>query len=265
MLEDWKLPEAVRRRIAGKEAGTDDVGMSGARILLFEDCVLKIVRFRRENDKTVEMMRWLEGKLPVPRVLCWERDETYQYLLMSRVPGKMSCDDAFFEKPRELAARLAEALRLLWSVDVTGCPRIRDLDAELREARYRVDNGLVDLENAEPGTFGEGGFRDPADLLRWLEENRPDYEPVLSHGDFCLPNVLFDGEKLGGFIDLEDAGVGDKWRDVALCWRSLRNNAAGVYGGRVWPDVQADLLFEALELEPKPEKLRYYLLLDELF
>lgn len=265
MQDAGKLPESIRRRIAGKEARADDVGLSGAKTLIFEDCVLKIVRFRKENDKTVEVMRWLEGKLPVPRVLCWERDEACQYLLMSRIPGKMSCDDVFLEKPGELATRLADALRLLWSVDTAGCPRIRDLDAELREARYRVENGLVDLDDAEPATFGEGSFRDPADLLRWLEENRPSYEPVLSHGDFCLPNILFDGERLGGFIDLGDMGVGDKWRDIALCWRSLRNNAAGDYGGRVWPDVQADLLFEALEVEPKPEKLRYYLLLDELF
>lgn len=259
------LPEAIRQRISGKAFQTDGVGMSGAQVMVFDDCVLKIAPYRKKNEETVAVMRWLADRLPVPRVLCYERDAERQYLLMSRVRGKMACDAYYLSRPEELTARLAEAIRMLWSVDVSDCPRLRDPDAELREARFRVENGLVDLNKVEPGTFGEGGFRDPRALLEWLENHRPACEPVLSHGDLCLPNIFIDKGTVSGLIDLGDTGIGDKWRDLALCWRSLRWNAEGVYGGKVYPDIRPDMLFEALGVEPDPEKLRFYLLLDELF
>lgn len=263
--KDIQVPEAIRRQIEGKAYRTDGVGMSRAKILLFHDCVLKIDRKRPQNDGTVEMMRWLDGKLPVPRVICYEQDEAHQYLLMSRVPGRMSCDEYYLSRPRELVARLAEALDLLWRMDITDCPRTRDQDAELREARYRVEHSLVDVDNVEPTTFGPGGFKDPEALLHWLEDNRPSYEPVLSHGDLCLPNIFIDGGRVSGFIDLGACGVGDRWRDIALCSRSLRRNAEGAYGGTVYPGVRSHMLFDALGMEPDREKLRWYLLLDELF
>ncbi len=259
------VPEGIRRCIAGKSYRMDDVGMSKAKILMFDDCVLKIEPKSSRNDETVEMMRWLEGKLPVPKVICYEQDEERQYLLMSRVPGRMSCDECYLSRPKELVARLAEAMNLLWSVDITDCPRDQGLDAVLKEARYRVERGLVDVNNTEPATFGPGGFRDPFDLLCWLESNRPDYEPVLSHGDLCLPNIFIEGDRISGFIDLGACGVGDRWRDIALCYRSLRWNAEGAYGGKVYPDVKSQMLFAALGIEPNLEKLRYYILLDELF
>ncbi len=260
-----KLPESISRLIEGKQYSIDDVGMSGSQILVFDDAVLKIVKCRKENDDTVQMMRWLEGRIPVPRVICYEQDNEYQYLLMSKLTGKMSCDEYYMERPQELLTLLAEAMKMLWAVDVTDCPRGRDIDVELAEAKYRVENDLVDMDNVEPTTFGEGGFRDPKELLQWLEDNRPDYEPVLSHGDFCLPNIFIEDGRISGFIDLGDTGIGDKWRDIALCYRSLKHNFDGSYGGKVYADFQPDMLFEKLGIQPNWEKLKYYILLDELF
>ena len=39
---------------------------------------------------------------------------------------------------------------------------------------------------------------------------------VLLHGDYCLPNIMLDGWKFSGFIDLDSAGVGD--RHIDLFW-----------------------------------------------
>ena len=258
------IPEAIGRLIAGKAFRADSIGRSQARVLIFDDCVLKIAPFSKQGEETVEVMRWLEGRLPVPKVLCCERGEGRQYLLMSRVPGRMACDDYYMARPKELVARLAEALRMLWSVDICGCPRIRDMDAELEAARLRVENRLVDMEYFDPAIFGAGDPRDPEALLAWLERSRPPYEPVLSHGDLCLPNVFIDDGRVSGLIDLEEAGVGDRWRDIAICWRSLKWNAEGVYGGGVYPDIRPEMLFDALGIAPDPDKLKYYLLLDEL-
>ena len=260
-----RFPDSIERLINGKAYENDGIGMSSSSVLIFDDCVLKISPAGKDSSETADVMRWLDGKLPVPKVLCYESDGENSYLLMSRVKGRMACDEYWMERPDELVKGLADALRMLWSVDTDGCPRIRDIDEEIRQARYIVENGLADTGNVEPTTYGEGGFRDPADLLSWLEDNRPDYDPVMSHGDFCLPNIFMEDGEITGFIDLDMAGVGDRWRDIALCYRRLRWNSEGAYGGKVYPDIRSMKLFDELGIEPDMEKIRYYLLLDELF
>ncbi|MBP5417451.1 MAG: APH(3') family aminoglycoside O-phosphotransferase [Clostridiales bacterium] len=271
-----ELPEAIREKVSGKDFRIDDLGKSGSRIFLFDDCVLKCEKildpaaeeaepFREDQDQTVEVMRYLKGKLPVPEVLAYEKDETYRYLLMSRIPGNVACDPYYMEHPKEMIPILADALKLLWSIDISGCPRKADLDTILSEAEYRVKNDLVDLSDAEPETFGEGGFKDAEELLSWLKENKPSYEPVLSHGDFCLPNIFIRNGKLSGLIDLGNTGTGDKWMDIALCYRSLKHNADGRWGSKVYSDIRPEMLFEELGIEPDWDRINYYILLDELF
>lgn len=267
MSEHINFPERIKALVAGKNFTSDDIGKSQAKVLMFDDCVLKIEDASSKIDETVAVICWLEGKLPVPKVIAYEKDETagLQYLLMSRVTGKMSCDDYYMSRPKELCELLAQGLKLLWSVDISDCPRKITLDDELEEARYRVENNLIDMSDAEPTTFGPDGFENPKALLEWLENNRPEREPVLSHGDFCLPNVFIDGDRLGGFIDLGDTGVNDKWLDIALCYRSLKHNADGTWGEKIYEDFNPDFFFEALGIEPDWDKIKYYILLDELF
>lgn len=280
-----ELPEGIREKVTGKDFRIDDLGKSGSRIFLFDDCVLKCERILHQadmeagsihdaaaakeapfrEDQTVEVMRWLHGKLPVPEVLAYEKDEKYRYLLMSKIEGSVACNPYYMEHPKEMIPVLSDALKLLWSIDISDCPRKTDIDTVLSEAEYRVRNDLVDLNDVEPETFGEGGFKDAEELLSWLKENKPSYEPVLSHGDFCLPNVFIKDGKLSGLIDLGNTGSGDKWMDIALCYRSLKHNADGMWGGNVYPDIRPEVLFEELEIEPDWDRIHYYILLDELF
>ncbi len=269
-LEINKLPATIKNLISSKPYTIDSFGKSGSGVFVFDDCVLKIVDardklLREHNETSVQVMRWLQGKLPVPNVLAYEADDDFQYLLMSRISGIMACDESYLENPHELCRLLAQAFRMLWSVDLTGCPRERTIENELEEAKHRVENNLVDLDDAEPDTFGEGGFENPQTLLAWLQSHKPEYEPVLSHGDFCLPNIFLKDNQVSGFIDLGAAGIGDKWRDIALCYRSLKHNVDGTFGGKIYPDVNPDFLLEELGLDPNNEKIRYYILLDELF
>ena len=264
-MKEIMLPKQIEELVKDKPYTLSGIGMSGSQVLMFEDMVLKIEKRSDYVEKQVRIMKWLEGRLPAPKVLAFEIMEEKSYLLMSRVYGDMACSVYYLEHPHVLLKALAEALQMLWALDIADCPNIRDLDAELAEGKYRVENGLVDVEDAEPTTFGEGGFESPAHLLQWLEENRPEQEPVFSHGDFCLPNVLLVDGEVSGFIDLGDAGVGDKWRDIALCYRSLKHNFDGTFGGKVYEDFNPDMLFEALGIEPDWEKLNYFILLDELF
>jgi len=264
-MNEVQVPVNIKSLIDGKSYTVDNIGMSGNQVLIFEDMVLKIEESSESMLQQVQILQWLDGKIPVPMVLAYEEWNGKRYLLMSRISGKMSCDTYYLEHPDILLEALACGLKMLWAVDVTECPKVRDLDVALSEARMRVENNLVDLDNVEPTTFGEGGFENPEKLLEWLENNRPALEPVLSHGDYCLPNIFLENGQIKGFIDLGKAGIADKWQDIALCYRSLKHNFDGTYGGKVYPDFNPDMLFEKLGVEPDWDKLNYYILLDELF
>lgn len=210
-------------------------------------------------------MQWLQDKLPEPRVLCFEKQNGKKYLLMTKISGTISYDDKYMKNPEQLTSILAEGIQMLWKVDIADCPDHCDLDKRLQRAKYNVENNLVDWDNAEPDTFGENGLKNPKQLLEWLIQNRPKEELVLSHGDFCLPNIFINGGKISGFIDLGKTGIADKWQDIALCYHSLKHNFDGKYTKRIYEGLESDRLYERLGVTPNWNKIRYYILLDELF
>lgn len=260
-----ELPENIRKLVNITDSRTEDIGKSGASVLMFRDKVLKIEERGEEAEHEIQVMEWLDGKLPVPKVIYQEKQDGMQYFLMSKVPGEMSCSEGYLQAAEKLVNILAEGLQMLWKVDLADCPFTCGLDQKLRMAAYNVEHGLVDVEDTQPETFGENGFESPQKLLDWLAQNRPEEDLVFSHGDFCLPNIFIQNGKISGFIDLGQAGAADRYQDIALCYRSLQNNLAGKYGGRAYESVRPELLFEKLGLKPDWEKIKYYILLDELF
>lgn len=261
----FDLPDKIKSLIDEEMYSIDDVGMSDSTVVLFHDKILKIQTISEESENEYHVMEWLQDKLPVPKVLGFERDEKKTYLLMTKVPGEMSCADKYMKNPEQLTTMLAEGLQMLWKVDISSCPYTFNLEKKLQMAKYTVENNLVDMDDVEPDTFGENGFKDPNHLLEWLNNNKPEEELVLSHGDFCLPNIFLSNGKVSGYIDLGKTGIADKWQDIALCYRSLLHNFDGKYTGKQYQGFYVDMLFEKLGIEPNWDKIRYYILLDELF
>ena len=112
----------------------------------------------------------------------------------------------------------------------------------------------------EPETFGKDGFSSPEELLTWLEDNRPKEDIVLTHGDFCLPNVFIDEDKISGFIDLGKMGPADRWQDLAVVLRSLRHNFSGKYSdGKPYCEFEPQMLLDELGIEMDETKYKYYL------
>lgn len=80
---------------------------------------------------------------------------------------------------------------------------------------------------------------------------------VFTHGDYCLPNVVINGDAVSGFIDLGLAGVADRYQDLALGARSLTYNF-----GLEW----VPLFFETYGIvQPAQARIDFYKLLDEFF
>lgn len=101
------LPAPIRRITGDRPFTVDKTGMSKARILCFDDMVLKIQPQDASAQKECRMMQWLSGKLPVPRVIACHEEQGTQYLLMSRIPGEMACAPAFLQAPEALVDRSA--------------------------------------------------------------------------------------------------------------------------------------------------------------
>ena len=258
------LPEEIKDLIGNESFCYDNVGMSDSTVIIFRDKILKIQTLSEESEHEYQIMKWLQDKLPVPKVLAYEKDEGKNYLLITKLPGEMSCTDLHKKNPGQLVNLLAEALKMLWKVDISDFPYVHGLEEKLQMVKNNVQNNLVDMDNLEPETFGENGFESPEHLLNWLMSNKPEEEPVFSHGDFCLPNIFLSGDKISGYIDLGRAGTADKWQDITLCYRSLLHNFKGKYSGKEYQGFRADGLFEKLGIVPDWEKIRYYMLLDEL-
>ena len=198
------FPEQIKQIIKDKPYTQDNIGMTDSQVLIFDDMVLKIEKRLEWKEKfsgyktqdIVNVMNWLQNYNLAPKVLCFCQTPDFDYLLMTKIDGKMACDTYYLENSDLLLELIASTLKTLWSLDVKTCPRNITLETKLNLATYFVENNLVDVENVDPKTFSKDGFKNPAALLQWLKENKPkNYEPVLSHGDFCLPNIFFKDNK----------------------------------------------------------------------
>lgn len=71
------------------------------------------------------------------------------------------------------------------------------------------------------------------------------------HGDLCLPNILANNDKIVGFIDLENSGLGDKWYDYSwLLWSLSYNLETDKYNNK---------LLNMLNIEFNEEKYNQYI------
>lgn len=259
------IPNKIEEIIGDRTYSIDTVGMSNSQVICFDDMVLKIEKQGEESDNENKMMSWLANKLPVPEILHSQSENGINYLLMSKIKGEMACCPKIIANPKHLVKLLANGLRMLWEVDISKCPCNNSIDNKLRLAEILIHNNLCDIENVEPTTYGTSGFENPEKLLLWLKENRPDEELIFSHGDYCLPNIFIKDGQINGFIDLGRSGIADRYQDIALCYRSLQHNFGGKHGRRMYDGFDAAILFEELKIVPDWNKIKYYILLDELF
>ena len=264
---DIKLPQKILDFVSDLPYEVDEVGMSDSEVRIYDKYVLKIQRRSEETDNEYEISSFLKDKISIPSILCYEVAGDIAFTLMTKVSGKMLCDDEYLNNPQFIIKQVSEAIKNLSSVDITNCPCEKSrLKNRLKVAEYNVKNGLVDLEKSEEGTFGPDGFKDPEELLNWLISNQPEEDLVLTHGDLSLPNIFIEEGKISSFIDIGKMGPADRWQDIAIAIRSITHNFDGLYtGGKRIMDFDPKMLLDELGIEMDEQKYRYYILLDELF
>jgi kanamycin kinase/aminoglycoside 3'-phosphotransferase-3 len=254
--------------IVDKEYSENTYGKTDSKLYIFDDMVLKIQKQINEARNECFIAQKISSKLPVPKIIEYKEENDFSYTLMSKINGKMLCDDEILKNPKLLINLLIEGLKMLWSVDINDCniDNVSNIKQRLKTARYNVENNLVDVNNVIPDTFGPNGFETPNALLVWLENNIPDIEPVFSHGDYCMENIFTINNKISGFIDLGKSGIADRWQDLAICIRELDGVFSNEYLKNFdYSNYSSDMLLKELGIKRNDEKLKYYMLLDELF
>jgi aminoglycoside phosphotransferase len=211
----------------------------------------RIPGFSLLNEKI--RLDWLKNRLPVPEVLLFCEDENTDYLLLSEISGTAASDDSLQKDVPRIIEQLVNGLKMIHELPFEDCPFDEPLDYKIELVRGRMLKGLVDETDFDEERQG----RTAEDAFRELIETKPTNEDlVFTHGDYCVPNVILKDGKLSGFVDLGNAGVADRYQDIALLTRSICYNF-----GREWEEKA----FEIYGVEPDWKKINFYRLLDEFF
>lgn len=206
------------------------------------------------TDEMTRML-WLVRYIPVPEVVQFVRTPDRAWLLMSAMNG-VTARHMLESQPEPGPAvvdALAAFLRRLHAIPVSACPFNADHTVRLRLARQRIDAGAVDVDDFDDEREGWTAEQVWEALQRHLPLV-PD--PVVTHGDFSLDNLMIHDGAVVGCIDVGRAGVADCYQDLAILWNSL---------GEFGEALQERMFLQYGLAVPDQRKLQFHLLLDELF
>lgn len=257
------VPPCMSDKLAGYEWARDHVGESGGEVYHLygkpsaPDLFLKTGKDLTADDIAGEMvkLRWLAGYLPVPAVKYFVSTPEEAWLLMTALPGETAYQVLEAKPQFRLAVvdALAKFLRQLHAIPVNECPFNADYTYRLANARARIDAGLVeedDFDEEREGWTAEQVW----EAMNRLLPLSPD--PVVTHGDFSLDNLLMLEGQIVGCIDVGRVGVADRYQDLAILWNCL---------GEFDASLQERLLAQYGIAPADQRKLQFHLLLDELF
>ncbi len=207
------------------------------------------VRLRpQESDLLTETvaLSWLRDKLSVPELQCFHVEGDTQFLLMTQMEGVSGIQPEETGDPANLVREFAKGLREVHSLSTESCTLDWRMSSFFTWAEGLIENGVLDEY------IPEGATRTIfSDQLSDIKKGMPEVEDlVFTHGDYCLPNVMFQDGRLSGYIDLGYAGVGDRYLDFVAARGTIRRNL-----GEEWIGP----FFQAYGLEePDQEKLKAY-------
>ena len=135
-------------------------------------------------------------------------------IMLSRAVAGLDCtSDIYLAEPKRLCDLLAERLRALHELDASDCPVQDRVGEYVAMGELNYAKGTYNTDHF-PDSFG---YRSGEEAYRVLQEGKHLLKnEVLIHGDYCLPNVMLDDWKFSGFIDVDNAGIGD--RHIDLFW-----------------------------------------------
>lgn len=253
----YKLTEKISNFIADSNLQEINIGCSDSQVIRIdknEDIYFLKMAKNGVLTKEFEKLKWLEGKLNVPKIVIYDLNDETEYLITEAVRGEMVCSDYYLNNPLVGIKVIAEAFKQVYSVNIADCPFNVSIDYKLDLVENNLKNGLILEENVSEKVLEKYG--DLNNILTFLKENRFEEQPCFSHGDTSLPNIFADKDHFSGFIDVGECGIADKWFDLAICEKSIIRN----YGEKYIYNF-----YEELNIKPDREKIDYYLLMMQLY
>jgi aminoglycoside 3'-phosphotransferase-1 len=258
------IPATMSTRLSGYEWTRNTIGESGGAVYRLhgkadaQDLFLKHGVDASADDVTDEMARlcWLTGHLPVPAVVQFIRTTDQAWLLTTALRGKtayQTLESSSAEARFAIVDALAAFLHRLHAIPVNQCPFNSDHAFRMSRARTRIDAGVIDASDFDAEREGWT----PEQIWEAMQQLLPLIpDPVVTHGDFSLDNVLIHDGEVVGCVDVGRAGIADRYQDLAILW-----NCLGEFGST----LQKRLFQQYGILNPDQCKLQFHLMLDEFF
>lgn len=208
----------------------------------------------RALAREAEVLRWLAGRAPVPRVLWFGQVGDDLALVTQTAPGNAVSHVGEAEAEAAVVATI-RTLAALHATPIANCPFDLRLSIKLTQARARVADGAVDESDFDAERLGLTAQQAWEQLTAMIPARE---DPVLAHGDASLPNFIWNGGAQVTLIDVGRFGIADRYQDLSLFLRSARRNH---------PQVDAvHLLARHYPLaDLDPARLDFYRFLDEFF
>jgi kanamycin kinase len=209
-----------------------------------------------------ERLRWLRAQqVPCPEPVDAGTIDEYEYLVTEAAPGLTAAQSWPAGSRMAVVDAVADFVRQLHTLPVTDCPFDRRLKVRLPLAQEVAGLGLVDLKALDAKRRGWSINQLVTELIATARQVGRE-EPVVCHGDYCLPNVLVDPDsrQVSAIIDVGRLGVADRYTDLALMTRSLASVTLNPQYGRRFADR---FLYRYGEIPADPDRIALYRLLDE--
>lgn len=200
-------------------------------------------------------LRWLSPHVATPQVVYYAADGEAAWLLTTALPGRTAYERMAAEPARApcVAALIGGFLKTLHALPAAQCPFDSGADGRLELAKARMEAGLVnvdDFDDAHTGWSAEQVWDKMIALRPTVAE------PVVTHGDYSLDNILVTDSQVSGCIDLGRLGVADRYQDLAIACNCLDE-----FG----PDAQRAFLDAYGLADLDADRLAFHLALDEFF
>ena len=114
-----RIPKKILDIVGNQIPYSKNVGMSDSEVLLYPNYVLKIQAESAETKNEKDITVWLNGQLSVPEIPVYYVEDGTAYTLMTRITGKMLCDEEYLNDPKRLIRCVAEGLKSLWKVEMS--------------------------------------------------------------------------------------------------------------------------------------------------
>jgi aminoglycoside phosphotransferase len=195
----------------------------------------------------------LQGQSWVPDLVYYGKEGEIEYLISEELPGQNCISEPLQRDIPTLVKAMAQGLRRIHNLPVNDFPLDGSVDQLLAKLERLIRLDLVSAEALEDA----GWQGSPQAFLDHMRRTRPQpEESVLTHGDYCLPNILVKEGQVTGIVDWGYAGMGDRHRDFAAVAMSIGWNL-----GEQWVEP----FFEAYGMDALDrEKLQYHRLLYDL-